>query len=564
MADFRMKLFTLAGVATVFAGMAFGQVNCTDAVVTAAAGTPTANAVFVRAEGKTEQVADMTFKCDTGTALAGASTMTVTVYLSPAVAITSKTVGSGGAAKNEATASTSVNGGAPVVTQGTVSANSVTFTVATPATVGGTMAVTITNIKIDATALPASSGVPTSLTETIFVGGTGAVPAVLGTTPAVAFVTAGIGSIKTTGTGANAICNALTSAAANFSIGFSEGFGNSFKLQGGVGNAALNSWFINNTETGFYFLNGAAGDNTATSATRVKIVLNNLPANLAVYMPITVPATAPSTGVMVMTTSETGAFTAATASTATGAPAASAALTVGSGSATVIYEYRGIGGTVGATGPNDATLESYSVGVFLVGAAGAVPAPAGAITATVSFAPIGAASNVPNFVSGASTATVSGSTFTACTTSMLFPFVTNSLGFDTGLAIANTSTDQLGLTTKATVVSSASPGAGVCTLTFFGSNAPANPVVTPSVASGTTYAATVSSLAPGFTGYAIAQCNFLLAHSFAYISYNLTQTSGVSMGYLALEIPLGAAAGSSTTTTITRTASSAAPETLGN
>ena len=28
MADFRMKLFTLAGMATVFAGMAFGQAVC--------------------------------------------------------------------------------------------------------------------------------------------------------------------------------------------------------------------------------------------------------------------------------------------------------------------------------------------------------------------------------------------------------------------------------------------------------------------------------------------------------------------------------------------------------
>lgn len=545
MADFRTKLMMLAGVATMFAGVAHAQVNCTDAAVSAAAGTPTANAVFLRAEGKTEQVADMTFKCDTSTALAGVSTMSVTVYLSPAVTISSVKVGSGGGAVNETTASASVNGGAATVTNGTISANSVSFTVATPATVAGTMAITITNIKIDATAVATGSGVPTSITETVFVGGTGAVPAVLGTTPSVAFVTAGIGSIKTSGTTANAICNAITSAAANFSVGFTEGFGNALKLGGtAAGNAVLNSWFTGNTETGFGVTAGG-GTNTATSATRIKVIFNNIPANVAIYVPLQIWASdAPAQpsavvgGSMYLTSSETAAFSAVTASTANGAPAASGALTVSSGSATAIYEYRGSFTTAqsaaAATGASDASQEVYSVPVYLVANAGAVAGPSSAITATVSFAPIGAASNVPNFVNGASTTTANGSTFSACSTSLLFPFVTNQLGFDTGVAISNTSSDLLGINGKTGAAQSAATAAsGTCTLTFFGGATNPAAVTTASIASGTTYAAAVSGLAAGFQGYMIANCNFLYGHGFAYVVYNLTQNNGAAMGYLA-------------------------------
>jgi hypothetical protein len=46
-----------------------------------------------------------------------------------------------------------------------------------------------------------------------------------------------------------------------------------------------------------------------------------------------------------------------------------------------------------------------------------------------------------------------------CTTTLLFPFVTNQAGFDTGLAISNTSKDWLGT----------DPQAGACTIHYHGS-----------------------------------------------------------------------------------------------
>jgi hypothetical protein len=106
----------------------------------------------------------------------------------------------------------------------------------------------------------------------------------------------------------------------------------------------------------------------------------------------------------------------------------------------------------------------------------------------------------------------------------LFPFVTNQSGFDTGLAISNTSTDPFGTAAQQ----------GPCTLNYFGANAPAA-VTTASVASGTTYVALASAQAPNFQGYMFAVCNFQYAHGFAFISD--VGARNLAMGYLALIVP---------------------------
>ena len=73
---------------------------------------------------------------------------------------------------------------------------------------------------------------------------------------------------------------------------------------------------------------------------------------------------------------------------------------------------------------------------------------------------------------------------------------------------------------------------------FYGAGAPTpNSVVTPSVPSATVYTNTVSALAPGFQGYAIAQCNFQFAHGFAFLEDGLGTGAGITMGYLAGVIP---------------------------
>jgi len=94
------------------------------------------------------------------------------------------------------------------------------------------------------------------------------------------------------------------------------------------------------------------------------------------------------------------------------------------------------------------------------------------------------------------------------TTRLLFSFVTNQAGYDTGIAISNTSSDPFG--TK--------PESGTCTLSFFGAAAPSAPVTTSSIASGTTYTTLASINAPGFQGYMIADCGFNFAHGFAFVT----------------------------------------------
>ena len=111
-----------------------------------------------------------------------------------------------------------------------------------------------------------------------------------------------------------------------------------------------------------------------------------------------------------------------------------------------------------------------------------------------------------------------------CRTILLYPYVTNIQGFDTGLAIANTSTDPFGT----------GPQAGSCSLNWYqGATNP--PVInTGSIASGTVYTTLTSTAVPGFNGYMIAICNFQFAHGFAFVSD--LGARNLAMGYLALVI----------------------------
>jgi len=618
MADFRMKLFVLAGMATVFAGMASAQNLC---------GTATANAVFVRVESNDDQVADTTVTCTAPATPAG--TISMTVYLSPSVNITSATLGSGNSAKSETLAGLTASFPGTAFTSGTVSGNSVTFSgiavgacaPVAPATTC-TFTLTITNIKIQASTVATGSGVPTGISETIFVSGTNTTPSAVTTGSAVAYVSSGLNGIKSDKAIPNPLCNETTawgSGAAyaglaypgygaaplpplppsNFTVIFAEAFPNSFKTQGsatvgqatGAGtpggaapNAALGSWYVNHTETGLGFsANGTT--NQASSGTRIKIIFNNIPANVAIFVPTTfggagavVTEANANSAVLTLIASETGAYTGSVvapsaANAAPGAPddkhgpagpAFAAPLTVTSGSATAIYEV-----TTVSTAP-----ATFTIPVFLAAAAGVPAAPTTAITATVSFGPIGASSNVPNFVNGSSTTTVNGSNFAACSTTLLFPFVTNQLGFESGLAIANTGADLLAVNKSGAPVSSVAGQAGTCTLTFFGnatasSNPPAFTTAAP-VVPGTSWTGTLTSVVGGtpgnFGGYLIAYCNFLYAHGFTYIAYNLGQANGMAMGYLSLEVDT-----TGTGTNLVRSgglggiaATSGNPEQLGN
>jgi len=159
-------------------------------------------------------------------------------------------------------------------------------------------------------------------------------------------------------------------------------------------------------------------------------------------------------------------------------------------------------------------------------------------TATINgmFAPISttitmsSVAPVPRFADTSSAKTVF--TIEACVTNLLFPFVSNQAGFDTGLVISNTSKDPWSHPLES----------GVCKLSYYGNtNGGAAPPAQTSAAipagehliwglsSGGTFGVAATQ---GFQGYIIAQCKFRFAHGFAFISdYGNTKTAH---GYLAL------------------------------
>jgi hypothetical protein len=187
------------------------------------------------------------------------------------------------------------------------------------------------------------------------------------------------------------------------------------------------------------------------------------------------------------------------------------------GAATLVWE-------VTATQP--LALESVFFGVFFSSTS---PLDMNAPAATVngSFAATGtppAAGQVPSgpiprFVDNSTANNVI--TVLPCQTTLLFPFVTDQSGFDTGLTISNTTTDPFNTSAQT----------GTCTLNAYGKNAPP-PVTSPSISTATSYTVLASTTFPNFVGYVIAVCNFQYAHGFAFISD--VGARNLAAGYLSL------------------------------
>ncbi len=181
--------------------------------------------------------------------------------------------------------------------------------------------------------------------------------------------------------------------------------------------------------------------------------------------------------------------------------------------------------------------------------------------------PVNNLEDIPNFSAPGTTLNLSA--WSLCQTTLLFPFVSTD-GVETGIALSNTSTDpgMIG----GVIGGTATPNQGACTLTFYGTNTAAKgtPLTPIKVAApdpgfatanvqptGTSNAFAIgqAGLVPaGFSGYMIAQCNYLYAHGFAYIAYQLGTTIGSTMGYTANVLtsrPIGAPAPTVATETVT-------------
>ena len=132
-------------------------------------------------------------------------------------------------------------------------------------------------------------------------------------------------------------------------------------------------------------------------------------------------------------------------------------------------------------------------------------------------------------------------TVAKCVTTLLFPFVTNQTGFDTGLVISNTSEDW-GL-------SGIDSQEGVCEIHYIGTDTsgemPDDDVTDSDVEAGTQLIWLLSSGgthglvgAADFQGYILAACDFQYAHGYAFITDGFGGGApALAQGYLALVIP---------------------------
>lgn len=529
MSDFRTRLFGLAALATVSAGMSFGQVTCAGASPTLNTGA----ALLLRAESVSELVSDIQLSCPSSGSVVANGTLTVfvsaTVRSKAVTASTTLTGFSGNPGNSEVVLQVTNTGtSTTALYQGSVSGTTINFS---GITFPAAFSLVLSNVRVDATALGVTAA-PVPVTETIFAGSNGLatlnVPAVtVGqalksfAAPSLALNSSFLTSNSYTVCGGNAVSTLTTTPpAASFTVVVSELFGGAFKQAtagGGTQNSELGS---------FQSAGASAAIGTAASGTQISLTFANVPSVATVYVPLSLLATT-GTGQLLLNGATAAATTPLGISTSN-----VVAFTPSSGAITVTY-------TIGNT--SAATIKSFSIPVLVTFARNVATAQS-AVTVLAAYAPTGTltglASAVPLYAAPSNTA-LNGSSITNCSTNLMFPFLTNQQGFDTGVSIANTSTDPFGFLGAST----AAPQNGTCTLTFYGSGAPSpNTFVTPAIgpATSTTYAFTIGTVAPGFQGYAMASCTFLYAHAFVFVTNSATAgANGVSQGYLALVIPPG-------------------------
>ena len=169
---------------------------------------------------------------------------------------------------------------------------------------------------------------------------------------------------------------------------------------------------------------------------------------------------------------------------------------------------------------NDSTKEWNEVEITFTWGAGAPPIGSGSGSVTVSYHPVtDDMDKRPRFVAGPTNMVV---TINACATTLLFPFVFHQSGFDTGIAISNTSSES-----------------GSCAINYHGAGGPDHHE-SPLIAGGGQLIFTLSSTVDtaGFQGYLVAVCDFRKAYGFALILDGFGAIdSTLALGYLAVRNP---------------------------
>lgn len=301
-----------------------------------------------------------------------------------------------------------------------------------------------------------------------------------------------------------------------FTATFRELFPNAFRIQGGATAYQNDLTQIYNTESMFW--GGSPGDATylsllagrATQGTRLRLAFSNIPSGVNITVPINILSGSGTTATLVAT-----GIDGSTANPTTGA------VTLTSGAGAAVWEV--ITGAPGVTESIPVTVTVSYTGLPALGSG----------TVSGSFAPISATDTasltapVPRFYQNPTA--VSAFSINPCETRLLFPFVTSITGWDTGIAISNTTVDPFSTPAQN----------GACTLYFYGTPGNSNQTSS-SIPAGGQLLMTLSNgnstqgLSPvtGFTGYVIARCSFQYAHGYAFISD--LGANKFAQGYIAL------------------------------
>lgn len=586
MSAIRTKVLGLTALASLFAGASYGQIQVN---LGGTARGAVQGSLNLRAEGTTEVVSTVEFNiANSGPAVTGSISVT---YSAP---VTSLVIPGGAFGATYASlaingvfaANGTIGGGGQTVSFS--SPAGFTFPAGTVGAPSSTIA-TVYNIRVNASAVAAASGlVAVTATPTVTTNNSSSVLPTA-SVPTVGFVFTTLSAPTLTGP----VC--ATNGTACVPGGFppipppnyNTAQGNPAKpamapsFYVGVGDSTAGAFKPWETGGALNVL-GSGGDYSqenvdghASYGTRIQLAFGNVPTGVTLYVPtsltVCVSSAAGCTGALssnftlVLVSSATGAdiagppialptptappsfsapnagnlsyassvtfFGVTTFTTVTYSGSAFSAgtypLTSTGGSTAAVYE-------VLAAAPSTGKV-SAEIPVYVTFAPASVSSASGAITVLASYAPNGAvaaATTDPDFAA-VTTGALNGSSITIAQTSLLFPFVTSNAGFDTGIAISNTTTDPFG----------SSPATGTCSLNFYGTGAPTpnTGVAAPggTQASGTSNAFLLSSVAPNFAGYMIAVCNYPDGHGFGYIIYNFGQNSGATMGYLATVLNRG-------------------------
>jgi len=262
--------------------------------------------------------------------------------------------------------------------------------------------------------------------------------------------------------------------------------------------------------------NGLSGVGTATNGSQVVVTFTNVPVGLEITPTINEGAneTTPVLYTPDAITIAPANFTSAS----------------GSQNATFTFTF---------TQTNTTILETLVVD-FTLSQTPTITSSSPSVTSTVSLGPT-SSSDVPYFSGTPEAPAVTTISITQCITNLLFPWVAvDAPGgtFDTGIAIANTTTDPWNTASPA-LPGGAVAQAGSCALTGYPISGSAVTASVGPIASGSTGTIVLSSQTTwaGFRGYIIGICQFQNAHAFAFITQDNMTDTGTSQGYLAMIIP---------------------------